>query len=194
MPEQKRLAVAVLAAGASRRFGEADKLSAEFRGEKLGLHAARAIPRHLFQNAWVICAQTEHPCAAEWRAMGFDIRANPKANEGMGTSVALAASLAAFTKADALMIVLADMPFVPESHLEKLVKRALADGPDHIGTSANKDACLPPAIFGSDHFARLAQLAVDKGAREILSRGAVVECPPDWLRDIDTSGGLAALA
>nr|WP_298929845.1 NTP transferase domain-containing protein [uncultured Erythrobacter sp.] len=194
MSKNKRLAVAVLAAGASQRFGETDKLGADFRGEKLGLHAVRAIPRDRFQNAWVISAKTSHPCASEWRAMGFDIRANLQAGEGMGSSVALAASLAKFARADGLMIALADMPLVPTSHFEKLIGAALSGGPDFIGTSTNDEARLPPAIFGSDHFGHLSMLKGNGGAREILSEGAVIDCPADWLRDVDTPGALAALA
>lgn len=194
MSERKRLAVAVLAAGASQRFGEHDKLNADFRGEKLGLHAASSIPRDRFANAWVISAKTAHPCAPHWRDMGYDVRANMRSGEGMGTSVALAASLATLARADALLIALADMPLVPESHFAELADRALSGGDDFIGTSAIEDTRLPPAVFGSEYFADLAKLTGGQGGHAILSEGAVIDCPDDWLVDIDTPETLALLS
>ena len=59
---QFRLGVALLAAGASRRFGEADKLAAEFRGRPLAEHAAKAIPVSAFAKAWVITSRPDHSC------------------------------------------------------------------------------------------------------------------------------------
>ncbi|MFL0355828.1 nucleotidyltransferase family protein [Erythrobacter sp. GH1-10] len=191
MARSARLAVAVLAAGSSRRFGVEDKLAAQFRGKMLGLHATDAIPCDLFRHRWVIVATEDHPCAKGWRAAGFEIEPNSRAEEGMGTSVALAASLAIGAGADALLIALADMPLVPQSHFTALANRSTPGG---VAVSSDGSARMPPAIFGAKHLPHLARLGGDIGARAILSEGEAIECPPEWLVDIDTPEALAALA
>ncbi len=178
-----RLGVALLAAGSSRRFGEGDKLVAPFRGKRLGEHAANAIPKGRFEGAWIIAQQDDHPCEDEWRRLAFTPILNPQAKRGMGTSVALAAQLASEAGLDALLIALADMPLVPTAHFEALA--AAATSRDSIAVSSN-GVRMPPAIFGREHFAKLAALNGDRGARDILAQGEVIACPSGWLIDIDT--------
>lgn len=179
-----RLGVAVLAAGASRRFGRADKLEQIFRGKPLGIHAVAAIPRDAFANAWVVTSQAANRCNHRWTEAGFETVINERAAEGMGTSVALAAELAGAAQLDGLLIALADMPLVPREHFADLI--AEANSSQDILVSTGDGARMPPALFGSDHFAILASLQGDKGARDFLALGRVVDCPAEWLLDIDT--------
>ena len=179
----RRLGVALLAAGASRRFGEADKLAADFKGRPLGEHAALAIPVEQFERAWVITSASDHPCEPEWRARRFEPLVNPRASEGMGTSVALAAKVAKEASLDGLMIALADMPLVPPSHFEALIDEWDASEP--IVVSARGEARMPPALFSSGQFKDLQQSSGDQGARVLIAQGLVVSCPPEWLKDID---------
>lgn len=186
---ERRYGVALLAAGSSRRFGEADKLLADFRGRPLGEHAAIAIPRERFAQAWVITARPRHRCEAVWRECRFDPVANPTANQGMGTSVALAAKLAKKARCDALMIALADMPLVPRSHFDALLDDF--EKGSILTVSRSKEANMPPAVFDAAYFVEIRDSAGDKGARELLASGQVVPCPPEWLIDIDTPEDLA---
>lgn len=193
MIEHFRLAVAILAAGSSRRFGETDKLTADFRGEMLGLRVARELPLDVFDLAFVVTSGNSHPCAADWRKAGFGILANSRAEDGMGTSVALAAAHAEECGMDALMVVLADMPLVPTSHYETLANAARTLGSRGIVVSSDGSHRSPPACFGRDHFQKLAKLSGDVGARAILAEGAVITCPEEWLADVDTPEAFAAL-
>ena len=188
MAEPRRIGVALLAAGSSRRFGDSDKLAAPFRGTMLGNYTSSALPTGLCARAWVIASRQGHPCQAQWRASGFDIAINPGASEGMGTSVALAARLAAHEGLDALLIALADMPLVPVEHYAALIDAVRAPG--DIATSATTATRLPPACFGSDHLSALAATTGETGARHLLDLGEVVPCPPEWLVDIDTPEAL----
>ncbi|WP_337661491.1 nucleotidyltransferase family protein [Erythrobacter sp. Alg231-14] len=184
--------MALLAAGASRRFGDADKLAQAFGEFRLGEHVAMAIPRARFDCAWVITAQSDHPCMDVWQNSGFEPVINERADEGMGTSVALAMQRAQMAGLDALLIALADMPMVPKLHFDALI--AAVKTPTVIAASQRGDIRLPPAMFGSFHFSALAALEGDFGARAILSRGVVVDCPPEWLIDIDTPDALKQYA
>lgn len=179
-----RIGIALLAAGSSKRFGDADKLAQKFRGARLGEHAARAIPRQQFEQAHVITAEAAHPCAPAWTASGFETVLNPDAAQGMGTSVALAACLATEAKLDALIIALADMPLVPREHFAALIAE-LKRTCDIVG-SASGGAHMPPAIFGSEFFAELAVFSGDQGARMLINESRAIRCPPEWLIDIDT--------
>jgi len=186
--DRRKLGVAVLAAGASRRFGDEDKLAQMFRGRRLGEQAAASVPMQLFEQAWVVGAHRGHACEGAWQDCGFEIVINPHADEGMGTSVALAARYAIKAGLDALLIALADMPLVPREHFSALVDAVVTSSA--IATSATKSSRMPPAVFGRDHFEALALATGDTGARAILSQGQVIACPREWLIDIDTPQSL----
>ena len=183
-------AVALLAAGQARRFGS-DKLAAPFRDRMLGLHAADTLARVAFDRRWVIVADLAHPCIPEWQAAGFEPVFNPGSARGMGTSVALAANLATEAGADRLVIALADMPLVPASHFAELLERG--QGPDALLATSDGQASMPPAVFGSDHFARLAQAQGDAGARTMLAEAQLLTVAAEWLADIDDPATLALL-
>lgn len=188
-PDHWRVGVAVLAAGLSRRFGDADKLAQPFRGSLLGEHAARAIPQEHFTHAWIIAAHKNHPCEAVWIDAGFEIAINPCAADGMATSVELAARLADQAGCDSLMIALADMPLVDRRHFAALARTSTHHS--DILISIRDRQPMPPALFGRDHFADLSELKGDAGARELIRQGQAVECPAQWLIDIDTPEALA---
>ncbi|MDJ0642446.1 MAG: nucleotidyltransferase family protein [Erythrobacter sp.] len=193
MAENARLMVAVLAAGQSRRFAPGDKLCAIFRNKPLGLHVSDTMSRVHADQRVVIAAEEDHPCAKGWQSAGFSVVRNPNAEEGMGTSVAVAARLARRTQSDFLLIALADMPMVPGSHYVALAERGLERGSDVIVASSHGAARMPPAVFGSGYFDDLAELGGDRGARNLLQQGETVSCPAEWLADIDRREDLTAL-
>jgi CTP:molybdopterin cytidylyltransferase MocA len=185
------VAVAVLAAGQSRRFGSADKLAAELRGTMLGLHACRTLAPLPFAQRWVIAASENHLCADGWRESGFSIVPNPLAESGMGSSVAQAAQLAEEAGAAALLIALADMPLVPAAFFADLLEQA---APSALFAAHNGNAPTPPALLGSDHFGQLMQASGDQGARTLLAAARCLPCDPALLVDIDDPAALARLA
>ncbi|MEM1051389.1 MAG: nucleotidyltransferase family protein [Pseudomonadota bacterium] len=179
----RRLGVALLAAGASRRFGEADKLAVDFRGERLGEHAALALAGVGYVQGWVITSAPDHPCERTWRSCGFTPLINPNAHKGMGTSVALAAKVAEQASLDGLLIALGDMPLVPQEHFEALID--VWDVSEPIVVSAKGDVRMPPALFSSGQFKALQQSTGDQGARVLIEQGLAIPCPPGWLKDVD---------
>ncbi len=187
---QNGLMIALLAAGQSQRFGTADKLSADLNGTMLGLHASETLAALPADQRIVIASNEEHACAGGWRARGFEIALNPDADQGMGTSVALAAKLAVEAQAETLLIALADMPFVPLEHFRALAAQATAST---IAASHNGTARTPPAVFGKEHFATLMQVTGHRGAGALLSEAKIISCRPDQLTDIDTLDDLKRL-
>jgi molybdenum cofactor cytidylyltransferase len=183
-------AVALLAAGQSRRFG-GDKLAADLRGKRLGLYAGDALAKLDFAHRWVIVAHLDHPCVRGWQTAGFAPVVNPAAAQGMGTSVALAGRLAQDAGVDHLLIALADMPLVPVAHFAALLDRG--HGSDTIFASTEGAAAMPPALFGSAHFAALAQASGYTGARALLAMADRVTAPQGSLVDVDDEATLRAL-
>jgi len=198
LADAPRLTIAVLAAGQSRRFGTSDKLCAPFQGKALGLHVCDALARARFalrpQHRLIIAAEEDHSCVGGWKDAGFSIVLNPNAFEGMGTSVAAAARIARRAESDMLLIALADMPMVPVSHYAALVEAASERGPGAIVSSSNSESRMPPAVFSRNHFDALSDLTEETGARAMIANGETVDCPSDWLVDIDTPEALEALS
>lgn len=194
MADSADLAIAVLAAGRSERFGALDKLAAKFRGKPLGLHVTDTLAGINSAHQLVIVANEQHPCSEGWRAAGFKTVLNDKAHLGIGTSVALAASLALASGSGALLICLADMPLVPLSHFQALVGAAWRLGADGIVASTNGDSMMPPACFRQNRIEALSQIAGDEGARTLLREAEQMACAPQLLVDIDRLDQLAHLS
>jgi CTP:molybdopterin cytidylyltransferase MocA len=187
------LAVAILAAGQSRRFGGSDKLTAELRGKMLGLHVSDLLANLPIAHRWIIASAHDHPCVPDWQSKGWTVIENPQAEKGMGTSVACAAERARNVGVDGLMICLADMPLIPLSHYRALIERAQQFGPSKILVTTDGIRRLPPALFGQSHFAKLTQMTGDTGARELLADGEAVRCDADSLVDVDDAETLQRL-
>ena len=186
------LAVAILAAGRSARFGVEDKLTAEFRGMPLGLHTAQALLDLDFAHRWMIVRRHDHPCASGWRLAGFELVVNADADAGMGASIRIAAERAEQAAADGLMICLADMPLVATDHFEALLRAWNQNG----GIVASQDGALvsPPAIFAREHYPTIAGLTGDRGGKMLLKDALCVPSLPGALVDVDDLETLECLS
>jgi molybdenum cofactor cytidylyltransferase len=191
-----RVAAIVLAAGAARRMRGRDKLLETLPDGRPVLRAAAeaALASHAERTVVVLPPGAEARRAA-LAGIAAEVVEAPDWAEGMAAS--LRAGLAAVAaKADAVVVMLADMPEIGAPAIDRLIAafdpeegreicRALAaDGrPGH------------PVLFGRRFFETLAGLAGDRGAREVLAeaaefvtdvptpgRGAVVDLdtPEDW--------------
>ena len=185
------LAVALLAAGGARRFG-GGKLDAELSGKPLGRWALETALSLAAERLAVVVAEPPPEFA---RAGGCELLVNPSADEGLGTSAALAARWAAGTASDALLILLADMPLVTPETLRRLAEAGLSGKPAAVaypGGHPGAPACFPSALFPA-----LEALTGEAGAARVL-RGrtdvALVEAAADELRDVDRPEELAELA
>ncbi|MFM9897616.1 nucleotidyltransferase family protein [Sphingorhabdus sp.] len=180
------VAIVVLAAGNARRFGS-DKLMADLDGSPLGLRAAAQMAQ-LNAAAHIAVCQPEAPIAPHYLKLGYTLAENRHAERGLSGSLHLAVEAAAQTEAQALLILLADMPFVQTSHVAALI--AGCDG--EILASSDGIQSMPPAIFPRAAWSRLLETEGDAGARHILACAHTLAAPEGSLRDIDTPDDLAA--
>jgi molybdenum cofactor cytidylyltransferase len=180
-PDFGRIALVLLAAGQSRRFGGA-KLRALLRGKPLAHHVAESLGALPFAGRYAVTGADDLGLAD----FGFNIvRGDTSAKSGsLSAGVSAARSLRPY----GIMVALADMPFVPTPHFERLVREF--DG-DRIA-STDATIPMPPAIFGEAHFDALVRSGGDDGARTLITSAPLVRAESDYLRDIDTPEQLTA--
>lgn len=178
----------LLAAGQSLRFGAEDKLCAMVMGEPLALHAIQAAAPLPFARRLAVVSGSRFPFAAH----GFDIVANDQPARGLSHSIRLGTKEVQRSGSAAVLIMLADMPCISGSHLERLF--AASSDRRSIMFSSEGGKTSPPALIGSAHFGTLATLTGDHGARVLAKEAVLVEAPPGALADVDTQADLARLA
>jgi len=176
----------ILAAGQSRRMGDANKLLTFWQGKPLLCHAL-----DLFQDLGLpMLLVTGHDAgavAALARPFGCKIVHNPGHEEGMGRSLA-AGIAAAPPEWGAALIALGDMPMIrPETVRALLAARAKNA---FILAPAMGARTGHPVLWPRAFFEELTQLRGDKGAREIIDRHAdrlrtVPVDDPGIFRDFD---------
>ncbi|MBL8385952.1 MAG: nucleotidyltransferase family protein [Burkholderiales bacterium] len=178
----------LLAAGASRRFG-ANKLLHTIDGMPIACRAGASLAAAL--PGALAVTRSGSPLAPMLADLGLTVVACPRADDGMGAS--LACAVAAAGDAAGWVVALADMPFIlPASHAR--VARALAAGADLVA-AAHRGVRGHPVGIGARFRDALLALEGDAGARHIVREHAallrLVECDdPGVLRDIDTPADL----
>lgn len=144
----------VLAAGASRRFGEPKQL-VDFRGIPLIRHAAIVALGAGCDETIVVGSYRE-------ALFGLDVTVldNPHAAEGMSTSIRIAVEHARGAR---VLITLCDQPMVDAEHL-----RALVAADAVITATAYEDTIGVPAVFAPELAEELLALRGDAGARAVI--------------------------
>lgn len=183
----KALAVAILAAGQSSRFGPDDKLSALIGGNPLWVWSARAGLKIAAKQRFFVTSRADD---TDVERLGYEVLINPDASEGMGSSLRLAAQAAIDAGAEALLVLLADMPFVKHDHLDRLIAASAEDPDRPVFSQASDGAPQPPALFPTSYLPLLAAMSGDSGARRFARDATVVEAEAELLVDIDTQADL----
>lgn len=184
MIEAGDICAVLLAAGGSRRFGADDKLLTDVGGEPLALHAAARLAEVKPGRLIAVCADNDGTLAQRLAALEFEIVANPDVDLGLSRSLACGIAAAASGPHSAALIGLADMPFVPLSHLTEMIARF---DPVHspVVASTNGKAAMPPALFARSLFNRLQAGEGDRGGKALLADAMLVPTDPGNLADID---------
>lgn len=191
MVEAANIAVILLAAGTSQRFGTDDKLLAPLAGEPLALHAAKHIALLAPGRRIAVCRDDHGVLARLLTAHGFEIVANPHPERGLSRSLSCGIAEAARGTEVAAMICLADMPFVGTGHLRKLIAR-FDPVAAPVVASTDGDAAMPPALFARALFDTLRSGEGDRGGKALLADATLVPAPAAELIDIDRPDDLPA--
>lgn len=200
MSPASRVGAVLLAAGASRRFGEANKLLQEVDGRPLvarvaaTLHAAGLDP-----IVAVLGTEAPRVRAALDGVSGVETVENPDHAEGMGTSIACGIRRLRETgDITAAVIALADMPYLkPETVTALRDTFALEEARTGVVVPVKDGRRGHPVLFARRYFDDLAALGGDVGARKVLAAAedAVIEVEtddPGIFLDVDTPADLPA--
>lgn len=184
------IALAILAAGRSRRFGSA-KLDMPLADEPLGIVTASRLRSLDFAARFAVVGQHSTMLATRFAALGFVTMVNDDASAGLSRSLGLAVQAALETTADALLICLADMPNVSIEHVQQICRHVSSD---HITASSCDTLRSPPALFPRRFWPQLMAASGDSGARHFLSSARTIVATPWLLRDVDTPDDYAEIS
>ncbi|GAA0314396.1 hypothetical protein GCM10009087_26000 [Sphingomonas oligophenolica] len=183
----EKTALILLAAGRSKRFGEADKLEQLFLRKPLAFHVVTALEAIPFQARFVVRNGTN----LDFESRGYRLIHNDAPEIGISESVKLGVACARAESPEAVLIALADMPRVTATHVYNLLDAA--DSADAVVASTDGVNPCPPAVFGAGRYEALLALEGDAGARAMVLAGRHVYAPARELIDIDTPEDLERL-
>jgi molybdenum cofactor cytidylyltransferase len=183
----ERIAAVLLAAGTSTRFGDSDKLMAEWRGKPIAAHTLETVASMAFGELVAVVRPIEFAPVIHRKLdrRGYSIIVNDRPEEGISGSIVRAVEhLMPMNRIRGLLICLADMPDVPQTHYNRICMAA--EDIRSVVASTDGFSPSPPAFIGRKHFPELLSLRGDQGARALLSRGIQIETSGKVLHDIDT--------
>jgi len=164
-----RIFVILLAAGRSSRTSSvgASKLLAEFEGVALVRRSAQVALGSSAHAVIVVTGHRRFEIEAALDGLGVECIENTKYDHGMATSLTTGISYCDARGANAVLVLLADMPGLTTAHLDRLfaafrstdgevVVRAMGDG------KPGNPVILPKSLFET-----IARLEGDVGARQI---------------------------
>ena len=186
-------ALIILASGLSERFGDEDKLMADFRGKPLVQHvidAARGVP---FAERCAVIPKTSTERRKLFNYEAYSLIENDSPEAGQGGSLKLAANAAMEKGHEAICVMLGDMPFVQTDDLSNLMQN-LSDK-DRAISYCNK-ILIPPSIFTKEAIAELSNIEPSQGAKTLFHSDNFYKHPLSEraARDIDTLETLAELS
>lgn len=181
----------LLAAGQSTRFGSNKLLNPLPDGTPMAVACARTL-HAVLEHCIAVVDDSQGTVARLLAEAGLQVIANPRALEGVGTSIAC--GVAASPGAGGWVIALADMPGIP-ARVIRQVAGGLARGADIVAPVCRGQRGHPVG-FAARHAPALLALNADSGARDIIAANhdtlELIETQHRGvIFDIDTPAGAA---
>ena len=189
--DEPRLAVLIMAAGESRRFGSC-KLLADIDGKPMlqrSIELAQSTDASLIRIVTGRWHQEIKQAQTSGLIDDIDLIYNPDWQQGLGNSIATGVFQIA-SLCDEALILLADQVRVSGEDLKRLTLR---DDRNQIACASYGKTLGPPAIFPAQFFSELQKLYGDKGAKALLTELTVTDCQvdiPNAAFDIDFQSDL----
>ena len=189
--DEPRLAVLIMAAGESRRFGSC-KLLADIDGKPMLQHSielAQSTDASLIRIVTGRWHQEIKQAQTSGVIDDIGLIYNSDWQQGLGGSIATGVSQIA-SRCDEVLVLLADQVRVSSEDLERLTLR---DDRNQIACASYSQTLGPPAIFPAQFFPELEKLSGDKGAKALLAELTAIDCQvdvPNAAFDIDSPSDL----
>ncbi len=196
MTAMSNIAVIILAAGQSVRFGPENKLLHLIDTDPVILHTAKVALSAGAEEVIVVAGHDAEAIEDALNGTAVQVVRNATPQAGMGTSLA-AGTNAIRSLPDAVMIMLGDMPMVKPETLQQIVSEFSPDSGHDIVVPVHDGRRGHPVLFGATYMPKLCAQTGDTGARAILRDHpervrAVNVDDPGTLYDIDTQNDLIA--
>ena len=184
----------ILAAGLSRRMGDANKMTKLLHGKPLLRHVAEHALASKLDDVVVVTGHEAETVRSALQGLPVTFVDNPSFEQGLSTSIA--AGIDSLTdKSSHAMILLGDMPFVDAAAIDALLERSRAE-PRHIVSASNRGKRGNPVLWPRAYFEQLSALSGDIGAKHLIARHAddvaEVEIGAAAAMDLDTPEAVAA--
>lgn len=181
------IAAVVLAAGLSRRMGQA-KLLMKVGGRAIIRYVVESVLAGGVDSVWVVTGPDVEPIEAALAGIEVEYAVNLAPEEGQAGSVRT--GIAALPpSADAVLIALGDQPLLAPSIIPALLA-ARRTSPKLIVAPRYRDGQGNPVVFKREIFPELLRLTGDQGARPIIQKEPIrvewVELDLPMPPDVDT--------
>lgn len=172
-----KIAAVILAAGESSRLGR-PKQDVVLNGETLLRRVVRVATEAGLSPVFVVVRDAKY--VEPLQSAGATVLLNPRAFEGMATSIQLGVQRTKAEGADGVVLLTCDQPAVTAVHLQRLIEQ-----PGVVCGSAYAERVGVPAYFPESAFEALQMLQGDTGARSLLVEAKAVPLKALSI-DIDT--------
>lgn len=194
MTEMADVAVIILAAGQSTRFGEDNKLLSTVDGDPIIKHAAQIALNAKAGEVIVVTGYDAPDVEMALQELSVNAIRNATPETGMGTSLAVGAN-AIRSLPKAVMVMLGDMPLIKPETLRTIASTFSPDNGHDIVVPMHDGQRGHPVMFGAKYLPLLCALSGDEGARSVLQNHpervrAINVDDPGTRYDIDTEGDL----
>ena len=195
-----RTALVLLAAGASSRYEDGDKLLANYQGKRVLEHVAKLRSYLSPAHAVAVTAPGQVQRANILENAGWTVLQNADAKTGQASSLKCALEyLRHSSDMDQIVILLADMPNIPASHIQQMLQLA-GDTEVQAIMSESNNVLSPPALFKRGQIETLSGITGDRGAKSIfldiehgrrtltlsVSEAIDIDCAADLSRALET--------
>lgn len=160
----------ILASGYSRRMGR-PKLLLPIRREESMIRRVAALALGTTTNTAVVGRPDDEELRSQLSDLEIEYVANDKAAEGLSASVRAGVAFAKDRGAQAVMMLLGDMPGI-EAEVLSGVRDVYRDTGSRIVQVQYADRPGHPVLFDSSLFQELLELTGDQGAKPVLERHA----------------------
>lgn len=180
----RRVVAAVLAAGASQRFGSAKQL-AVFNGQTLIEHIQTVLLSSSVDDVLVVLGCDLEKIKPHLLPQA-KLLVNNDWEEGIASSVRCATQFAMDEQATHLCLFVCDQPYVSPCLVDKVVALSKFD-PEQIIACRYGDAIGVPALFPRSKFDSLLSLKGDVGAKSVIKTADKLEIVdfPEGAKDVD---------
>lgn len=184
------IAVILLAAGASTRFGAIKQLL-PWKGTTLIEHAIYTTTNLKCVNRFVVLGANYELIKPKIDSINVEIIINEEWELGMGKSIAFGINhiLENNIECDGVLILLADQPLIDSGYLDLMIDKFKPGQNQIIASAYTTKRKGVPALFDKIYLEELSKLEGDKGAKTLLdiySQNVLSVSAQHLISDIDT--------